>query len=169
MGPRWGQNPPERTPRGAPKRKKQEDGITNTISPMLVTILDPNFGRPRGPKRGPRPSQERPKRCPERSQSGFQKGSHFSIVFSTFFGWFSSCFFDVFWYHFVNISVPILWPLIYENIDFYMCFCSRNWFATFYEESSLQHFSDQNGRQFCIDFWSIFFIDFGMDFGTKNR
>ena len=172
MGPRWGPNPLKRAPRGAPKQKITKKEARWDNKPSWVNVpypLGPHFGGPRAPKRGPRPSQERPKRCPERSKSGFQKRSHFRIVFLRFFGGFSSIFFDVFWSHFVDISVAMLLPLIYENIDFYMCFCSRNWFPTFYGESSLKHFSDKNGWQFGIDFWSIFSIDFGMDFGTKNR
>ena len=172
MAPRWGQNPPKKAPGGAPKTKKttKEARWDKRHSNLNVPEpLGPYFGGPRAAKRGPRPSQERPKRCPERSKSGFQQGPHFSIVFSTFFGRFSGRFFDVFWCHFVDISVGMLLPLVYENIDFYMVFCSRNWFVTFYIDSSLKHFSDKNGWQFGIDFWSIFFIDFGMDFGTKNR
>ena len=78
--------------------------------------------RPRAAKRGPRPSQERPKSSQEASRSGFQKGPHFIIVFSTLFRRFSSYFFNGFWYHFVDISVGMLLPLIYENIDFYVGF-----------------------------------------------
>ena len=136
---------------------------------MSVTLLDPILeaqGRPRE-------AQDPPKRGPRGAQRGLKVGSKRDLILASFFQRFEVdfliVFFDVFWYHFVGILMAILLPLIYENIDFYMCFCSRNWFTTFYEESSLKHFSDQNGRQFGIDFWSIFFIDFGMDFGTKNR
>ena len=119
-------------------------------------LLGVNFGRSKASKRGPRPSQVRPPSSQEACKSGFEKVPHFIYSFLMFFARFVGCIFDGFWYQFVDISLAMVLPLIYENIDFCVVFFEWYWYPTFYRESSLKYFCVKNGRQFGTHVWTLF-------------